>query len=197
MGRKAVGPVCCVMHVKQPRTIIVKEKGLANIKQTHLHKQTCTRDKEARNDTVTKTTVVRKEEEGVMVWEHGGCGVQREKGGGRKLGNNKEVHKVKRKWIDKCNVRSKFVYHKEYFPDLYSSPQTSSLSPQTSSPSPSPQFRVRVRVPIHVGPGPSPSHESSRSSGRILEYKSLSVGLVSDSSPSSIESRVIQVLRYL
>ena len=27
MGRKAVGPVCCVMHVKQPRTLIVKEKG--------------------------------------------------------------------------------------------------------------------------------------------------------------------------
>ena len=29
MGRKAVGPVCCVMHVKEPRTLIVKEKGLA------------------------------------------------------------------------------------------------------------------------------------------------------------------------
>ena len=28
MGRKAVGPVCCVMHVKEPRTLIVKEKGL-------------------------------------------------------------------------------------------------------------------------------------------------------------------------
>ena len=27
MGRKAVGPVCCVMHVKEPRTLIVKEKG--------------------------------------------------------------------------------------------------------------------------------------------------------------------------
>ena len=27
MGRKAVGPVCCVMHVKEPRTPIVKEKG--------------------------------------------------------------------------------------------------------------------------------------------------------------------------
>ena len=25
MGRKAVGPVCCVMHVKEPRTLIVKE----------------------------------------------------------------------------------------------------------------------------------------------------------------------------
>ena len=24
---KAVGPVCCVMHVKEPRTRIVKEKG--------------------------------------------------------------------------------------------------------------------------------------------------------------------------
>ena len=24
---KAVGPVCCVMHVKEPRTLIVKEKG--------------------------------------------------------------------------------------------------------------------------------------------------------------------------
>ena len=29
MGRKAVGPVCYVMHVKEPRTLIVKEKGLA------------------------------------------------------------------------------------------------------------------------------------------------------------------------
>ena len=29
MGRKAVGPVHCVMHVKEPRTLIVKEKGLA------------------------------------------------------------------------------------------------------------------------------------------------------------------------
>ena len=29
MGRKAIGPVCCVMHVKEPRTLIVKEKGLA------------------------------------------------------------------------------------------------------------------------------------------------------------------------
>ena len=28
MGRKAAGPVCCVMHVKEPRTLIVKEKGL-------------------------------------------------------------------------------------------------------------------------------------------------------------------------
>ena len=27
MGRKTVGPVCCVMHVKEPRTLIVKEKG--------------------------------------------------------------------------------------------------------------------------------------------------------------------------
>ena len=27
MGRKAVGPVCCVMHVKEPRTLIVKEKA--------------------------------------------------------------------------------------------------------------------------------------------------------------------------
>ena len=31
MGRKAVGPVCCVMHVKEPRTLIVKEKGLAPV----------------------------------------------------------------------------------------------------------------------------------------------------------------------
>ena len=30
-GRKAVGPVCCVMHVKEPRTLIVKEKGLAPV----------------------------------------------------------------------------------------------------------------------------------------------------------------------
>ena len=26
-----VGPVCCVMHVKEPRTLIVKEKGLAPV----------------------------------------------------------------------------------------------------------------------------------------------------------------------
>ena len=31
MRRKAVGPVCCVMHVKEPRTLIVKEKGLAPV----------------------------------------------------------------------------------------------------------------------------------------------------------------------
>ena len=31
MGRKAVGPVCCVMHVKERRTFIVKEKGLAPV----------------------------------------------------------------------------------------------------------------------------------------------------------------------
>ena len=31
MGRKAVGPVCCVMHVKEPRTLIVKENGLAPV----------------------------------------------------------------------------------------------------------------------------------------------------------------------
>ena len=31
MGRKAVGPVCCAMHVKEPRTLIVKEKGLAPV----------------------------------------------------------------------------------------------------------------------------------------------------------------------
>ena len=29
MGRKAVGPVCCVRHINEPRTLIVKEKGLA------------------------------------------------------------------------------------------------------------------------------------------------------------------------
>ena len=29
--RKAVGSVCCVMHVKEPRTLIVKEKGLAPV----------------------------------------------------------------------------------------------------------------------------------------------------------------------
>ena len=29
MGRKAVDPMCCVMHVKEPRTLIVKERGLA------------------------------------------------------------------------------------------------------------------------------------------------------------------------
>ena len=31
MGRKTVGPVCCVMHVKEPRTLIVKEKGLSAV----------------------------------------------------------------------------------------------------------------------------------------------------------------------
>ena len=31
MGCKAVGPVCCVMHVKEPRTLIVKEKRLAPV----------------------------------------------------------------------------------------------------------------------------------------------------------------------
>ena len=31
MGRKAVGPVRCVMHVKEPRTLIVREKGLAPV----------------------------------------------------------------------------------------------------------------------------------------------------------------------
>ncbi len=27
MGCKAVGPVCCVMHVKEPSTLIVKRRG--------------------------------------------------------------------------------------------------------------------------------------------------------------------------
>ena len=31
MGCKAVGTVCCVMHVKVPRTLIVKEKGLVAV----------------------------------------------------------------------------------------------------------------------------------------------------------------------
>ena len=31
MGRKAVGPVCCVMHVKEPRTLIVKRRGFAPV----------------------------------------------------------------------------------------------------------------------------------------------------------------------
>ena len=31
MGRKAVGPVCYVMHVKEPRTLMVTEKGLAPV----------------------------------------------------------------------------------------------------------------------------------------------------------------------
>ena len=31
VGRKDVGPVCGVMHVKEPRTLIVKEKGLAPV----------------------------------------------------------------------------------------------------------------------------------------------------------------------
>ena len=38
MGRKAVGPVCCVMHVKEPRTLIVKEKGLALVLLDSHHK---------------------------------------------------------------------------------------------------------------------------------------------------------------
>ena len=28
MGRKSVGPVCCVMHLKEPRTLIMKRRGL-------------------------------------------------------------------------------------------------------------------------------------------------------------------------
>ena len=28
MARKAVGPVCCVMHIKEPSTLIVKRRGL-------------------------------------------------------------------------------------------------------------------------------------------------------------------------
>ena len=31
MGRKTVGPVCCVMHVKEPRTLIMKDKVLAPV----------------------------------------------------------------------------------------------------------------------------------------------------------------------
>ena len=31
MGHKAVGPVCCVMHVKEHRTLIMKERGLASV----------------------------------------------------------------------------------------------------------------------------------------------------------------------
>ena len=31
MGREAVGSACCVMHVKEPRTLVVKEKGLAPV----------------------------------------------------------------------------------------------------------------------------------------------------------------------
>ena len=31
MGRKAVGPVCCVMHVQKTRTLTMKEKGLAPV----------------------------------------------------------------------------------------------------------------------------------------------------------------------
>ncbi len=27
MGRKAVGPVCCAVHVKEPITLIIKTKG--------------------------------------------------------------------------------------------------------------------------------------------------------------------------
>ena len=35
MGCKAVDPVCCVMHVKEPRTLIVKEKGLPRCFWSH------------------------------------------------------------------------------------------------------------------------------------------------------------------
>ena len=31
MGREAVGPVYCVMHVKEHRTLVMKEKGLAPV----------------------------------------------------------------------------------------------------------------------------------------------------------------------
>ena len=31
MGRKAVGPVCCVMYVKEPRSLIAKQKWLAPV----------------------------------------------------------------------------------------------------------------------------------------------------------------------
>ena len=31
MGRKAVGPMCCVTHVKEPSALIEKEKGLAPV----------------------------------------------------------------------------------------------------------------------------------------------------------------------
>ena len=31
MGHKAEGPVCYVMHIKEPRTLIVKEMGLAPV----------------------------------------------------------------------------------------------------------------------------------------------------------------------
>ena len=34
MGRKAIGPVCCVMHVKEPRKLIVKERGLPRCSHT-------------------------------------------------------------------------------------------------------------------------------------------------------------------
>ncbi len=28
VGRKAVGPVCCVMHIREPGTLIIKRRGL-------------------------------------------------------------------------------------------------------------------------------------------------------------------------
>ena len=31
MGRKAVGPMCLVMHVKEPSALIKKEKGFAPV----------------------------------------------------------------------------------------------------------------------------------------------------------------------
>ena len=51
MGRKAANPVCCViiMHVKEPMTLIVKEKGLAPVfldsRLEHQAGWICARDK--------------------------------------------------------------------------------------------------------------------------------------------------------
>ena len=31
MGHKAVGPMCCVTHVKEPSALITKEKGFTTV----------------------------------------------------------------------------------------------------------------------------------------------------------------------
>ena len=31
MGRKAVGPVCCITHVKEPSALIEKRRGLPGV----------------------------------------------------------------------------------------------------------------------------------------------------------------------
>ena len=65
MGRKAVGPVCCVMHVKEPKTLIVKEKWLAPVfldsRLEHPAGWTCAR---------YKSTVLLLDENNVLMSHH-------------------------------------------------------------------------------------------------------------------------------